>query len=192
MDGCRQANSYTLGGETAEMPGFYAPGEYDLAGFALGVVEREKIITGKNIVPGDILIGIASSGLHSNGFSLVRKIFLEHAGLTLDLFMPRLGCTLGEELLKPTVIYVPLVVPLLQEFDIKGIAHITGGGLELNLPRIFPAGLKAIIEKERWDVPPVFPLIQDTEMCRSRKCSVLFNMGIGMVLVTSHSCRGRS
>jgi phosphoribosylformylglycinamidine cyclo-ligase len=190
VDGCRQANCTLLGGETAEMPGFYAPGEYDLAGFALGVVEREKIITGKNIVPGDILIGIASSGLHSNGFSLVRKIFLEHAGLTLDLFMPRLGCTLGEELLKPTVIYVPLVVPLLQEFDIKGIAHITGGGLELNLPRIFPAGLKAIIEKERWDIPPVFPLIQEYGNVPEQEMFRTFNMGIGMVLVTSPQLSG--
>ncbi|MGI5822862.1 MAG: phosphoribosylformylglycinamidine cyclo-ligase [Dethiobacteria bacterium] len=185
VEGCRQANCTLLGGETAEMPGFYAPGEYDLAGFALGIVDREKIITGKNILPGDRLIGLASSGLHSNGFSLVRKIFFEHAGLAPDTFMPRLGCTLGEELLKPTVIYIATVLPLLKEFAVKGIAHITGGGLKLNLPRIFPGGLKAVIEKGRWEVPPVFPLVQEYGNVKEAEMYRTFNMGIGMVLVVS-------
>ena len=183
--GCHQAGCTLLGGETAEMPGFYVPGEYDLAGFALGIAEKEKIIGGKQIVPGDILIGFASNGLHSNGFSLVRKIFLEHAGLALDLYLPQLDSTLGEELLKPTTIYVPLVLPLLREFTIKGLAHITGGGLKLNLPRIFPAGLKAVIEKERWEVPPIFSLVQDYGHVPEQEMFRTFNMGIGMVLVTS-------
>jgi phosphoribosylformylglycinamidine cyclo-ligase len=185
VEGCRQAGCALLGGETAEMPGFYPPGEYDLAGFAVGIAEKEKIITGNNIIPGDILIGIASNGLHSNGFSLVRKVLLEHAGLSLDLFLPRLGCTLGEELLKPTAIYVPLVIPLLRQYEIKGIAHITGGGLELNLPRIFPAEAKAIIRKKCWEIPPVFPLIQEYGHINEKEMFRTFNMGIGMVLVIS-------
>lgn len=159
-EGCRRAGCALLGGETAEMPGFYPPGEYDLAGFAVGIAEKEKIITGAHIAPGDILIGVASSGLHSNGFSLVRKVLLEHAGLSLDQFLPELGCTLGEELLKPTIIYVPLILPLLRRYELKGIAHITGGGLELNLPRILPAGVKALLRKKSWEIPPVFSLIQ--------------------------------
>ncbi len=183
--GCRQAGCSLLGGETAEMPGFYASGEYDLAGFALGIVEKDKIIDGKQIVPGDILIGLASTGLHSNGFSLVRKIFLEHAHLSLDLYLPQLGTTLGEELLKPTAIYVSLVLPLLREFPIKGLAHITGGGLKLNLPRILPAGLKAILEKERWVTPPVFSLVQEYGNVQEKEMFRTFNMGIGLVLVVS-------
>ncbi|NLJ56423.1 MAG: phosphoribosylformylglycinamidine cyclo-ligase [Firmicutes bacterium] len=190
VEGCRQANCTLLGGETAEMPGFYAPGEYDLAGFALGIVDREKIITGESIVPGDRLVGLASSGLHSNGFSLVRKIFFEHAGLAPDFFMPQLGRTLGEELLKPTVIYVPLVLSLLKDFTVKGIAHITGGGLKLNLPRILPAGVKAVIEKDRWTVPPVFPLVQEYGNVPEGEMYRTFNMGIGMVLVVSSQSSG--
>ncbi|NMB35110.1 MAG: phosphoribosylformylglycinamidine cyclo-ligase [Firmicutes bacterium] len=189
-DGCRQAGCALLGGETAEMPGFYAPGEYDLAGFALGIAEKDKIIDGRQIIPGDILIGIASNGLHSNGFSLVRKILLEHAGLKLDLNLPELDSTLGEELLKPTIIYVPLVLPLLREFTIKGLAHITGGGLKLNLPRVFPAGLKAVIEKECWDIPPIFSLIQEYGNVSEQEMFRTFNMGIGFVLITSPQSAG--
>ena len=185
VEGCRQAGCALLGGETAEMPGFYPPGEYDLAGFAVGIAEKEKIITGAHIAPGDILIGVASSGLHSNGFSLVRKVLLEHAGLSLDQFLPELGCTLGEELLKPTIIYVPLILPLLRRYELKGIAHITGGGLELNLPRILPAGLKALLRKKSWEVPPVFPFIQKYGHVEEREMFRTFNMGIGMVLVTA-------
>jgi len=185
VEGCRLAGCALLGGETAEMPGFYAPGEYDLAGFAVGVVEKEKIITGKSIAPGDVLIGIASNGLHSNGFSLVRKILLEHCGLKLDFSLPGSSCTLGEELLRPTTIYVPLVLPLLEEYNIKGMAHITGGGLELNLPRIFPAGLKGVIQKGCWEIPPIFPFIQECGNVEEREMFRTFNMGIGMVLVVS-------
>ena len=184
-EGCRQAGCALLGGETAEMPGFYPPGEYDLAGFAVGIAEKEKIITGAHIAPGDILIGVASSGLHSNGFSLVRKVLLEHAGLSLDQFLPELGCTLGEELLKPTIIYVPLILPLLRRYELKGIAHITGGGLELNLPRILPSGVKALLRKKSWEIPPVFSLIQKYGHVEEREMFRTFNMGIGMVLVTA-------
>ena len=184
-EGCRRAGCALLGGETAEMPGFYPPGEYDLAGFAVGIAEKEKIITGAHIAPGDILIGVASSGLHSNGFSLVRKVLLEHAGLSLDQFLPELGCTLGEELLKPTIIYVPLILPLLRRYELKGIAHITGGGLELNLPRILPSGVKALLRKKSWEIPPVFSLIQKYGHVEEREMFRTFNMGIGMVLVTA-------
>ena len=184
-EGCRRAGCALLGGETAEMPGFYPPGEYDLAGFAVGIAEKENIITGEHIAPGDILIGVASSGLHSNGFSLVRKVLLEHAGLSLDQFLPELGCTLGEELLKPTIIYVPLILPLLRRYELKGIAHITGGGLELNLPRILPAGVKALLRKKSWEIPPVFSLIQKYGHVEEREMFRTFNMGIGMVLVTA-------
>lgn len=185
VQGCRQAGCALLGGETAEMPGFYPQGEYDLAGFAVGIAEKEKIITGKHIVPGDAVIGIASSGLHSNGFSLVRKVFLEHAGLMLDQVLPQLDCSLGEELLKPTIIYVPLVHSLLRQHEIKGIAHITGGGLALNLPRVLPAGLKAVIRKDCWAVPPVFLLIQEYGQIAEKEMFRTFNMGIGLVLVVS-------
>jgi len=148
-------------------------------------VEKEKIVTGKDILPGDMLIGIASNGLHSNGFSLVRKVLLDHAGLKLEAFMPELGCTLGEELLKPTVIYVPLIVPLLQEFEIKGMAHITGGGLRLNLPRILPSRVKAVLKKNSFVTPAIFSLVQERGHIEEKEMFRTFNMGIGFVLVTS-------
>lgn len=191
VEGCKIAGCALLGGETAEMPGFYAPGEYDLAGFAVGIVEKNKIITGDSIAPGDRLIGLASSGLHSNGFSLVRKILFEHAGLKPDLFLPRLGCSLGEELLRPTLIYVPLILSLLKEFDIKGIAHITGGGLELNLPRVFPPEVKGVLQKTNWDIPPVFPFIQELGKVEEEEMYRTFNMGIGMVLAVSPQVSGQ-
>ncbi len=184
-EGCRQAGCALLGGETAEMPGFYPPGEYDLAGFAVGMAEKEKILPGKDILPGDLLIGLASTGLHSNGFSLVRKVLLEHGKLSLKEHYPILGCLLGEELLKPTKIYVPLILPLLKEYHIKGIAHITGGGIELNLPRILPRGISAVVEKKRWRVPPVFSMIRETGPVPEREMFRTFNMGIGMILVVS-------
>ncbi len=185
VEGCRRAGCALLGGETAEMPGFYPPGEYDLAGFAVGIADREKIITGKNITSGDVLIGISSNGLHSNGFSLVRKVLLEHAGLDLETFWPQLGCTLGEELLKPTNIYVPLLMSLLRQNELKGAAHITGGGLVLNLPRILPAGLKALIRKKNWEVPPIFPFIQERGRIKEKEMFRTFNMGIGLVLAVA-------
>ncbi|KKM10448.1 phosphoribosylaminoimidazole synthetase [Clostridiales bacterium PH28_bin88] len=182
-EGCRQAGCALIGGETAEMPGFYGEDEYDIAGFAVGVVDREKIVNGSRIQPGDRLIGLASSGLHSNGYSLARKVLLEAAGFRLAEEVPGLGRTLGEEMLAPTRIYVKTVLPLLERFDIRGMAHITGGGLLENLPRVFPQGTAARIRRGSWPVPAVFNLIQqhgavgDGEMYRT------FNMGIGFVLV---------
>ncbi len=182
-EGCRQAGCALLGGETAEMPGFYPPGEYDLAGFAVGIAEKERILSGKEIVPGDIVIGLASSGLHSNGYSLVRKVLFEHASLDPFAVCSPLEGTLGEELLKPTVIYVPLVLPLLQQYPLKGLAHITGGGLELNLVRILPHGTKAVLKKESWEVPPIFKLLQERGNIQEEEMYRTFNMGIGMAMV---------
>src|SRR6056297_2038906 len=159
--GCKKAGCALLGGETAEMPGFYPKGEYDLSGFAVGIVERKKIITGENIQPGDILIGLASSGLHSNGFSLVRKILLEQEKIDLNEFPGNLNISLGEELLKPTRIYVNGILSLLEKFQIKGIAHITGGGFYDNIPRILPQGTAANIYKDNWPHLSIFKFIQD-------------------------------
>jgi phosphoribosylformylglycinamidine cyclo-ligase len=182
-EGCKQAGCALIGGETAEMPSFYAEGEYDLAGFAVGVVEKKGLIDGSGIRPGDQLIGLASSGLHSNGYSLVRKVLFEKAGYGVaDILSELGGPTLGEALLTPTRIYAKTVLALLKECDIRGMAHITGGGITENTPRMLPKGTQALIRRKSWDVPPVFKLIQkkagvdDTEMYRS------FNMGIGMIL----------
>jgi phosphoribosylformylglycinamidine cyclo-ligase len=181
--GCAQAGCSLIGGETAEMPGFYSDNEYDLAGFAVGVVERDLIIDGSSITVGNKLIGIQSSGLHSNGYSLARKVFFEIMGLGVDSILPGLDRTVGDELLTPTRIYVKTVLNLLRDFTINGIAHITGGGLLENVPRILPNGCKALINKGSWIMPPVFPILQqgggidDNEMFRT------FNCGIGMVLV---------
>jgi phosphoribosylformylglycinamidine cyclo-ligase len=183
-DGCKQAGCALIGGETAEMPSFYGENEYDLAGFAVGVVEKKSIIDGSRVKAGDRLIGLASSGLHSNGYSLVRKVLFEKAGYGVEDILTELGGpTLGEVLLTPTRIYAKAVSALAKEFDIRGMAHITGGGLTENTPRTLPKGLQASIRKRTWDVPPIFKLLQkkagvdDTEMFRA------FNMGIGMVLV---------
>lgn len=181
--GCRQAGCALLGGETAEMPGFYPPGEYDLAGFAVGIADKERIITGKDIVPGDAVIGLASNGLHSNGYSLVRKVLFEHLSLDpLAVYAPLQG-PLGEELLKPTAVYVPLVLPLLQLYPIKGLAHITGGGLELNLLRILPPGTRAVLHKQSWPIPAIFRLLQEKGNIEEKEMHRTFNMGIGMVMV---------
>jgi phosphoribosylformylglycinamidine cyclo-ligase len=180
--GCSLAGCSLIGGETAEMPGFYAEGEYDLAGFAVGVVERDGIIDGSSITVGDKLIGISSSGLHSNGYSLARKVFFEIMGLDIHSILPDLDRTVADELLTPTRIYVKTVLNLMRDFHINGIAHITGGGLLENVPRILPHGCKAIINKNSWVMPPVFLILQQgcgidrTEMFRT------FNCGIGMVL----------
>ncbi|NLC10865.1 MAG: phosphoribosylformylglycinamidine cyclo-ligase [Firmicutes bacterium] len=183
--GCQQAGCALLGGETAEMPGFYSAGEYDLAGFAVGIVDRSKIIDGSRIKEGDCLLGVASSGLHSNGYSLVRKVLLEHKGYSLHEPVPLLKCTLAEELIKPTIIYVPFIIPLLTKFEIKGIAHITGGGIVENLPRIIPPALKAIIYKNSWQVPPTFSLIQKEGQVSEAEMLRTFNMGLGLVLVVA-------
>ncbi len=180
--GCKLSGCALIGGETAEMPSFYGEDEYDLAGFAVGVVEKQKIIDGSNIRPGDQLVGLASSGLHSNGYSLVRKVLLEASGYTVNDILPELGRPLGEILLTPTRIYAKTVMALLKEFDIRGMAHITGGGITENLPRVLPKGTRAAVRKGAWDIHPIFGLIQrkasvdDDEMYRD------FNMGIGMIL----------
>lgn len=181
--GCQQAGCALIGGETAEMPGFYSEDEYDVAGFTVGVVDKKKIIDGSKIKSGDVLVGLPSSGIHSNGFSLARKVLFEVAGLDVNSQVEEFGRSLGEELLEPTRIYVKLVLPLIEKFAINGIAHITGGGLTENIPRILPEGTKVVIDSKSWPVPPVFKVIQqkgsivDSEMRRT------FNMGIGMVLI---------
>jgi len=182
-DGCRQAGCALIGGETAEMPSFYAANEYDLAGFAVGVVEKKDIIDGSKIRPGDQLVGLASSGLHSNGYSLVRKVLFEKAGYGVaDILTELGGPTLGEVLLTPTRIYARTVLALMKDFDVRGMAHITGGGITENTPRMLPKGTQALIRRKSWEVPPIFKLIRkkagvdDAEMYRA------FNMGLGMVL----------
>ena len=184
-EGCRQAGAALVGGETAEMPGFYPVDEYDVAGFAVGVVDKKKIINGQTIKPGDQLIGIASSGVHSNGFSLVRKVLLEVAKLPLDEYNADLGKTLGEELLTPTKIYVKTVLALLERYNLKGLAHITGGGLIENVPRALPEGVQAEIKSGSWDVLPVFKLIQEKGNIPWEEMLKTFNLGIGMVLVVA-------
>lgn len=185
-EGCRQAGCALIGGETAEMPGFYAPGEYDLAGFAVGVVDRGKIIDGSGVSPGDKIIGIASSGLHSNGYSLVRKVLLEGNEHRIKDFIPRLECTLGEELLKPTTIYTGLILELLKGHTINGMVHITGGGFYENIPRVLPPGSGAIIN-QNWRVPPIFSLIQQEGDIHTREMFRTFNMGIGFMLIVPAS-----
>lgn len=183
-EGCAQAGCALIGGETAEMPGVYAPGEYDIAGFAVGAVEKDEIIDGKTITPGDVLIGLASVGLHSNGFSLARRVFFDKLKWKPDQFVPELGCTLGEELLKPTRIYVKLVRDLLERFPIKGMAHITGGGLLENPPRILPEGTHLQIDYGSWKIPPVFALIASHGPVEAMEMLRTFNMGVGFVLIT--------
>lgn len=183
--GCKEAGCSLIGGETAQMPSFYAPGEYDLAGFAVGIAEEDQIIDGSGVNVGNKLIGIASSGLHSNGYSLVRKVLLEKMKLKLDKYLPDLGCTLGEELLKPTRIYVKAVLNLIRDYQITGMAHITGGGIVENVARILPGGCKAVIYKDSWDVPPVFRMIQEGGNLSRAEMYRTFNNGIGMVLVTA-------
>ena len=181
--GCREAGAALIGGETAEMAGFYQPGEYDLAGFAVGIVDQEEIITGKEIEAGDLVIGLKSDGLHSNGFTLARAALFEKAGCDYTAEVEGLEKNLGEELLRPTKIYVKTVLALLERYRIKGIAHITGGGLIENLPRILPEGLRAEIQKDSWQPQKIFELIQEAGEIAEREMYRTFNMGIGMTLV---------
>jgi len=182
-EGCLQAGCALIGGETAEMPGMYAAGDFDLAGFVVGVVERGRLLDGHRIAPGDAVIGLASSGLHSNGYSLARKIFLEVAGWTLDRHVPELDCTLGEELLRPTRIYVRSVLALREAIDLHGIAHVTGGGIPGNLPRILPQGCAASLQRNAWPRPPVFGLLQRLGAVPETDMDRTFNQGIGLALV---------
>ena len=181
-DGCQQAGAALIGGETAEMPGFYPEDEYDLAGFAVGAADRSDLITGKDIKGGDTLIGIASSGVHSNGFSLVRKVFLVDE-MNLRAYYPELGATLGETLLTPTKIYVKALRAVREAgVTIKGCSHITGGGFYENVPRMLPEGIGAVIRKDSYPVLPIFSLIQEKGGIEEHMMYNTFNMGIGMVL----------
>lgn len=185
-DGCLLAGCSLIGGETAEMPGFYKEDEYDIAGFCVGIVERDKIIDGRSIMEGDVVLGLPSSGLHSNGYSLARRVF-NPTTERLKEHVEQLGCTLGEELLKPTRIYVKIVRNLLERFTIKGIANITGGGFYENIPRVIPKGLRVRIGKGSWFVPPIFKLIQSLGRVDEKEMYNTFNMGIGMVLIAERS-----
>jgi phosphoribosylformylglycinamidine cyclo-ligase len=185
VKGCKEAGCSLIGGETAEMPGFYDGGEYDLSGFAVGIVDREKIIDGSEIKEGDVIIGIASNGLHSNGYSLVRKLFFDLKKMSMDMFIPDLNATLGEELLKPTRIYVKAFNILKNKIKIKGMAHITGGGIPGNLPRIFPKGIYAKIETNLWSVPYIFSYIKNLGKISDEEMKKTFNLGIGFALVIS-------
>ncbi|MBI3357782.1 MAG: phosphoribosylformylglycinamidine cyclo-ligase [Nitrospirae bacterium] len=184
-EGCRQAGCALIGGETAEMPSFYPDGEYDLAGFAVGAVDRAKIIDGKTIKPGDAIIGLASSGLHSNGYSLVRRVLFDKAKLTVTSRLPELNRPLGEVLLTPTRIYAKQILSLIQDCPIKGIAHITGGGITENLPRVFPQGVRARINRKAWSVPPIFQAMSRLGQVDREEMYRVFNMGIGLILVLS-------
>jgi phosphoribosylformylglycinamidine cyclo-ligase len=187
---CRENGCALLGGETAEMPGFYNDGEYDLAGFIVGAVSRERVIDGRTIRPGDVLIGVPSSGLHTNGYSLARRIAFETAGLRVDTHVPELGAAVGDVLLTPHRTYLPLVRPLLRAGVIKGMAHITGGGITENLPRILPAGTHAAVDRSAWRVPPVFEWLQRTGRVPDDDMLRTFNMGIGLIVVCAPEQEG--
>jgi phosphoribosylformylglycinamidine cyclo-ligase len=183
-EGCRLAGCALIGGETAELPGFYAAGEYDLAGFSVGVVERSKIVDGRAVVPGDVVLGIASSGLHSNGYSLARKALLER--YPLDAMLPELGGRpLGDVLLEPTRIYPKDVLALLEQVPVKSFAHITGGGLPGNVPRNLPDGTKAVLDERRWTRAPIFDLIEREGQVPHDEMHRTFNMGLGLVAVVA-------
>ncbi|WP_305041798.1 phosphoribosylformylglycinamidine cyclo-ligase [Geoalkalibacter sp.] len=181
--GCIEAGCALIGGETAEMPGFYAEGEYDLAGFTVGVVDNSKIIDGSTITVGDRVIGITSSGLHSNGYSLARKVFFEKMGLQLDARLDGVDLPLGEALLTPTRIYVKPILNLLRDFTVKGIAHITGGGITENVPRVLPRHCRAVIERDSWAKPALFEALREGGAIEEAEMYRTFNYGIGMVLI---------
>jgi phosphoribosylformylglycinamidine cyclo-ligase len=183
-DGCEQAGCALIGGETAEMPGMYHNGEYDIAGFTVGIVDRKKAIDGSTIAAGDVVIGLGSSGIHSNGFSLVRRLLLEEKGYALTDTPKELGGkTLGDVLIEPTRIYVKQILRLLESVTVKGMAHITGGGFIENIPRVLPDGVNVDINRGSWPVLPIFGLMQEAGSITDRDMYTTFNMGIGMVLV---------
>ena len=179
---CKENGCALIGGETAEMPGFYADGEYDIAGFIVGVVEKAKVIDGRAIVPGDVLIAVPSAGLHTNGYSLARRVFFETAGWKPDTLVRELGTTIGEALLAPHRSYLGLVRPLLEREWVKGLAHITGGGLTENLPRTLPEGCAAEIDLKSWTIPPLFQLLQQHGGITRDEMFRAFNMGVGLVI----------
>ncbi|MCG8541103.1 MAG: phosphoribosylformylglycinamidine cyclo-ligase [Clostridia bacterium] len=183
--GCIRAGCALIGGETAEMPGFYGDGEYDMAGFSVGIVDKDKIIDGSKIEEGDIVIGLPSSGIHSNGYSLVRKLFFDKLGYGLDKYLKELGETLGEALLKPTRIYVDIVMKVLEKYEVRGMCHITGGGFYENIPRIVPQSLGVEINLGSWEVLPIFEIIQKYGDVHIDEMFKTFNMGIGYLFVVS-------
>jgi phosphoribosylformylglycinamidine cyclo-ligase len=186
-DGCLQAGCALIGGETAEMPGMYDDDEYDIAGFTVGMVDQKHVIDGSKVKEGQVLIGLASSGVHSNGFSLVRKVLLEDAKLSLDDYVDELGAKLGGVILEPTKIYVKSVLSTVRNFNISGLVHVTGGGFYDNIPRILPKGLQAEIRDGSWKVPPIFSFIQEVGKISDYDMYRTFNMGIGMILVVDAS-----
>jgi phosphoribosylformylglycinamidine cyclo-ligase len=190
VEGCLQAECSLTGGELAILPDFYQPGEFDLAGFCVGVVERDRIVDGKGIQVGDVVLGLASTGLHSNGYSLARKVALDHAGLKIDDHVPELGKTVGEELLTPTRIYVRAIKSILSHYPVKkkvvrGLAHITGGGIVDNVPRILPEGKRVFVRRGSWPVPPVFPWLQKLGEIAQDEMDKVFNGGIGFVVIVA-------
>jgi phosphoribosylformylglycinamidine cyclo-ligase len=191
-EGCRQAGISLIGGETAELPGLYAPGEYDLAGFAVGVVERDRIVNGSAVKPGDRILGLASSGLHSNGYSLARKVIFERLGLRVTDALPGMGRSIGEELLVPTRIYVKPILDLLAALPVSAMAHITGGGITGNLPRVLPEGCRALIERGTWPVPAIFELIRSGGHVAEEEMYRTFNMGLGFLAVVAAEHTGEA
>ncbi len=183
VEGCRQAECSLIGGETAEMPGFYPPGEYDLAGFAVGVIDNDEIIDGSSVRVGNQLVGLASSGLHSNGYSLVRKIIFEELKLDVDSVVDDLPRPVGEEILTPTRVYAKPVLIIKRDLSLHGVAHITGGGLLENLPRVLPTSCRAIIQEGSWPIPPIFEFLQAAGKLSPNEMRRTFNHGIGLVMV---------
>jgi phosphoribosylformylglycinamidine cyclo-ligase len=181
---CRANGCALLGGETAEMPGFYSDGEYDVAGFIVGVVDRERLVSGRAIAVGDVLVGIPSSGLHTNGYSLARRVIFDHLKLDVGSYVPELSRTVGDALLDPHRSYLSIIQPLLEAGRIKGMAHITGGGITDNLPRVLPHGTAATVEMGSWQVPPIFTWLQRSGNIPVEDMMRTFNMGIGLIIVT--------
>jgi phosphoribosylformylglycinamidine cyclo-ligase len=181
---CRENGCALLGGETAEMPGFYGEGEYDVAGFIVGAVDRSRLITGRTIAVGDLLVGVPSSGLHTNGYSLARRVIFERLRLDVGSYVPELSTTVGQALLEPHRSYLPIVQPLLDGGRIKGMAHITGGGITDNLPRVLPHGTAAVIDRSAWEVPALFTWLQRSGSIPDEDMLRTFNMGIGLIIIT--------
>jgi phosphoribosylformylglycinamidine cyclo-ligase len=182
---CRENGCALLGGETAEMPGFYGDGEYDVAGFIVGAADRSRLITGRTIAVGDVVVGVPSSGLHTNGYSLARRVIFDHLRLSVDTLVPELSRTVGDALLQPHRSYLPIVGPLLDGGRIKGMAHITGGGITDNLPRVLPHGTAAVVDRSSWTVPPIFTWLQRSGNIPVDDMMRTFNMGIGLIIVCS-------
>ena len=182
---CRDSGCALLGGETAEMPGFYRDGEYDVAGFIVGAVDRPHLITGRTIAVGDVLVGVPSSGLHTNGYSLARRVVFDMLRLDVDSYVPELSRTVGDALLEPHRSYLPIIKPILDGGRIKGMAHITGGGITDNLPRVLPHGTAAVVDTSAWEVPPIFTWLQRSGDIPRDDMLRTFNMGVGLIIVTS-------